>query len=78
MEWNDLPRWESVVGCVMGCHDAERLVFYVQCMSIIVIIITPTGDWNYGYIPASYKHTNKQEKQGVKILQSFCNESWRS
>ena len=39
--------------------DAERLVFYEKCMIIIVIIITPNGDWNYGYILTTY-HLHKQ------------------
>ena len=34
--------------------DAEHAVFYEKCMSIIVIIITPNGDWNYGYILTTY------------------------
>ena len=61
--------------------DAERLVFYEKCMSIIVIIITPNGDWNYGYTPTTHntkvKVQNKQKcniwKKNVwSIFFQFC------
>ena len=42
--------------------DAERLVFYEKCMSIIVIIITPNGDWNYGYTAIHKPHTIPKQR----------------
>ena len=47
--------------------DAERLVFYEKCMSIIVIIITPNGDWNYGYTPTTH-NTKLKGKTNKNVI----------
>ena len=37
-------------------------------MSIIVIIITPNGDWNYGYTPTTHNTNLKVQNFALEIL----------
>ena len=64
IEWTLQLRWFT-----LGLDDdAERVVFYEKCMSIIVIIITPNGDWNYGYILTTYNLHKQYEILGAKDI----------
>ena len=58
--------WCRIASAGRVSGDAEHAVFYEKCMSIIVIIITPNGDWNYGYTPTTH-NTNPKVQNKQKI-----------